>query len=67
MSVKTYTILFRRAAHAPPERFEFIAEDPTNAFSIARRESGDRPVELWEGDRCLGKLTPLGGELWQID
>ncbi len=46
---------------------EFDAEDAARAFSIAQRESENRPVELWEGGKRLGKLTPMGGDLWQID
>ena len=65
--MKSYTLLLKKVPHAEPERFDFEAEDPTSAFSIAKREGGDRPVELWEGSRRLGRLTPLGGELWQID
>ena len=31
------------------------------------REGGDRPVELWEGSKRLGRLTRMKDELWQID
>lgn len=65
--MKTYTMLFRRDPRTEPERVQFDADDPNRAFSIAKRESGDQPVELWEGGKRLARLTPLGGELWQID
>jgi hypothetical protein len=60
-------MLFVRTPASPPQRIDFDAEDPARAFSIAQRESSNRPVELWEGGKRLGKLTPMGGEFWQID
>lgn len=65
--MRTFTLLFNRQPPTPPMRIDFDAEDPARAFSIAQRESGNRPVEVWEGRHRLGKLTPMGGELWQID
>lgn len=63
----TYTLVLNRKPPAPPERIDFDADDPARAFQIAQLEGKNRPVEVWEGDRRLGILTPMGGELWQID
>ena len=65
--MRMYTMLLRRGRDEAPPRFEFEADDPADAFTIARREGGDRPVELWEGSKRLGRLTRMKDELWQID
>lgn len=65
--MRTYTMLMKRGRGQEPERLDFHAEDPAEAFSIAQRESGDEPVELWEGSRRLGRLTRVQDELWRIE
>lgn len=65
--MRMYTMLLKRGRDDTPKRFDFEAEDPADAFTIARREGGNQPVELWEGTRRLGRLTPMKGELWRID
>jgi hypothetical protein len=65
--VRTYTLLLDRKPPSPPLRIDFRADDPARAVQIAQRESANRPFEVWEGERRLGKLTPMDGEFWQID
>jgi len=65
--MRMYTLLFKRGREQEPRRVDFQAEDPADAFTIARREGGDTQTELWEGTKRLGRLTPMKGELWQID
>jgi hypothetical protein len=60
-------MLLKRGHDSEPQRFDFHADDPAQAFSIARREGGDKPIELWEGTKRLGRLTRMKDELWQID
>jgi len=62
----TYTLLLSRKPPSPPERIDFDADDPARAFLIAQREGKNRSVEIWQGKKRLGTLTPMGGELWQI-
>jgi hypothetical protein len=62
-----YTMLLERGREKAPQRFDFHAESPADAFSIAQREGGDQPIELWEGSKRLGRLTRMQDELWQID
>ncbi|MXP41938.1 hypothetical protein GRI75_09835 [Altererythrobacter soli] len=65
--MRTFTMLMKRGRGQQPQRLDFDAEDPADAFSIARREGGDEPVELWEGSRRLGRLTRMQDELWRIE
>ena len=65
--MRMYTMLLKRGPDEAPRRFDFHADDPADAFSIARREGGGGPVELWEGAKRLGRLTRMKYELWQID
>ena len=65
--MRMYTMLLKRGRDHAAQRFDFEAEDPADAFTIARREGGNQPVELWEGSKRLGRLTRMKDELWQID
>lgn len=65
--MRTYTMLMTRGRGQQPQRLDFHAEDPAEAFSIAQREGRDEPVELWEGSRRLGRLTRMQDELWRIE
>lgn len=65
--MRKYTMLLKRGYDQEPQRVDFHADDPAQAFSIARREGGDKPIELWEGTRRLGRLTRMKDELWQIE
>ncbi|MBN9505567.1 MAG: hypothetical protein J0I69_06025 [Altererythrobacter sp.] len=59
-------MLFDSPLDETPHRIEFCAEDPAEAFPIAKRECGINPVEVWEGGNHLGKLTLMQGAFWEI-
>jgi hypothetical protein len=64
--MRTFIMHFEDDGEGNPRRIEFTDHDPLQALAIAQRENSGRAIALFEGERRLGTLRRLGGELWQL-
>ena len=53
-----YRFILREADESPERAEEFGIFNDEGAMQVARRYGGNKPVEVWEQERLVGRIEP---------
>lgn len=64
--MREYSLRFQEGSTNNPRTITFRSEDAHEAFSIMEREKLDGPVEILDGEKPLGMITPSSNGAWVV-
>ena len=64
--MREYSLRFQEGSTNNPRTITFQSEDAHEAFSIMEREKLDGPVEILDGEKSLGTITPSSNGAWVV-
>ncbi|RKF15988.1 hypothetical protein D6851_17070 [Altericroceibacterium spongiae] len=64
--MREYSLRFQEGSTSNLKTITFQSEDAHEAFSIMELERLDGPVEILDGDKSLGTITPSSNGAWVV-